>query len=45
MIMRAAAGAVALLIVTALIFVGVIYAATAIDTALIGPLGVRAPRR
>jgi hypothetical protein len=40
MIMRAAAGAVAFLILIALIFIGVTFAATAIDTALIGPLGV-----
>jgi hypothetical protein len=40
MIMRAAAGVVALLILTALIFIGVVYLGTAIDMALINALGV-----
>jgi hypothetical protein len=39
MIMRAAAGAVALLIVAAVIFTGVVYLGSAIDTALAGELG------
>jgi hypothetical protein len=40
MIMRAAAGAVALLIVMAVIFTGGVYMGTAIDTALTNALGV-----
>jgi hypothetical protein len=40
MILRAAAGAVALLIVAAVIFTGVVYMGSAIDTALINALGV-----
>jgi hypothetical protein len=40
MIMRAAAGVVALLIVMAVIFTGVVYMGTAIDAALVNSLGV-----